>query len=444
MAVVHLNVWRQQRSVLSGTLPGSAYAVVNVGGLSFTHLCGTGGEFLIDITDIVRSLQSVDLLGTVINVDFYDSNNVVMQSDLYRLHVLGNIDPERQVIPANESVSRLCDRFRVEVDGVILPPSVILPSLFGTMSVFEAFDTGRIGQLSANIIVEAGGMQNTYTNPVVVVLDGGDLFEIRDIEAPLLFRFIGFDNSNPDDRTRPYVSDTGRVVRMQHEANPVPFFKRFCSRNNTYHAEYVTYKRAWSFTITIMDSIGGDVSFTILAPYDLCDYCMYRVSFDFMLDGEKAHVMNFTAVKINRFPIYSTIVRNLDCTRRYACVQWIGRTGIRKRATFEVLGVTEEQDGAIEMLDVHNAYDVRMGLVQSLTLSLDGLNAYDYWYYSDIVTSPDVRVALRAADYDADNDTLRDSARVAVETKKVRQRDGNGGIFSTLNIEVKYRRYDRI
>ena len=109
-----------------------------------------------------------------------------------------------------------------------------------------------------------------------------------------------------------------------------------------------------------------------------------------------------------------------------------------------MVGVTDEQADGQEIIEPQNAFDVRMGLTQKMTLRLENLNTYDYWYYSDIVTSSDVRVTLTADDYDAGNDTLYDSTRVAVDTKSVRQRDGDGGAFGTLNVEIKYRRYDRV
>lgn len=155
-------------------------------------------------------------------------------------------------------------------------------------------------------------------------------------------------------------------------------------------------------------------------------------------------VLELTCIKrgVVEQRFYETTIRPLDCSRRYAMVQWTGRSGNMKIATWEIAGVTDEQDGAIEILHPLNAYDIRMGLTERMTLRIENLNAYDYWYYSDIITSPDVRVAVNSSAFVGG--TIMDNAKVAVITKNSKQRDGNAGQFNTLNVDIKYKRYDSI
>lgn len=125
------------------------------------------------------------------------------------------------------------------------------------------------------------------------------------------------------------------------------------------------------------------------------------------------------------------------CGRTYASVEWISRTGALKRHTWEVVKVTDNTNGATEFLTADNSYHITKGIEQGLTLRLDGLSRYDYWYYSDIVTSSDVRVAVQEIDAD-----FGDETRVAVTTDSVEQPDTSD--FFTLEITIKYRRYDEI
>ena len=125
---------------------------------------------------------------------------------------------------------------------------------------------------------------------------------------------------------------------------------------------------------------------------------------------------------------------NLQCGRRYAAVEWISRAGVTKRHTWEIVKVSDNVIGSTEYQSALG-YDVRKGQEVGLTLRMSGLTRYDYWYYSDIITSNDVRVAVSERDAD-----FGDETRVNVVTKKVVQPDASGTY--TLDVEIKYKRYD--
>lgn len=124
----------------------------------------------------------------------------------------------------------------------------------------------------------------------------------------------------------------------------------------------------------------------------------------------------------------------LLCGRTYAAVEWLSRAGTKKRHTLEVVRVTYSTDGATEFQSALG-FDVMKGQAVGFTLRLQGLTRYDYWYYCDIITSNDVRVALVEADAD-----FGDETRVQVVASKAVIPDGAGAY--DLEIEVKYKRYD--
>lgn len=124
----------------------------------------------------------------------------------------------------------------------------------------------------------------------------------------------------------------------------------------------------------------------------------------------------------------------LLCGRTYAAVEWLSRAGRIKRHTLEVARVTYSTDGATEFQSALG-FDVTKGQAVGFTLRLQGLSRYDYWYYSDIITSNDVRVAVSEQEAD-----FGDETRVQVVTSKAVVPDGAGAY--DLEIDVKYKRYD--
>lgn len=124
----------------------------------------------------------------------------------------------------------------------------------------------------------------------------------------------------------------------------------------------------------------------------------------------------------------------LICGRKYAAVEWISRAGTIKRNTWEFVQVTEAVVGKTDY-QTHLGYKQTKGQETSFILRLSGLTRYDLWYYSDIILSNDVRVAVSEQDA-----SFGDETRVEVVTNKVEIPDANGTY--KLDIEVKYKRYD--
>lgn len=155
-----------------------------------------------------------------------------------------------------------------------------------------------------------------------------------------------------------------------------------------------------------------------------------------------------TAKKWSLFGAGSTkFVRLLTpkiCGELYACVEWVSRAGVIKRCTWKVRNVKYETNGSTSYALINNGFNVHKGQLHSFDIMLDVLTMYDYWYYSDIVTSDDVRVAFSDSEYNSTTDRLSESCRVDVTTKAATMPNGDAVDFNTLTVNVNYKRYDEI
>ena len=131
---------------------------------------------------------------------------------------------------------------------------------------------------------------------------------------------------------------------------------------------------------------------------------------------------------------YKTIaLRELDCDKRYAAVKWISLSGVERCSTFEVMKPKTEAVDQFSLMPIDNEYIEVKGRKDGLTLRLDGLSAYDLWYYSDVMFSSNVQVSLDGTAWD----------RVQVTTKSATQPDG-GANNGKLEIAINWKRYDAV
>lgn len=119
--------------------------------------------------------------------------------------------------------------------------------------------------------------------------------------------------------------------------------------------------------------------------------------------------------------------------RDYVLIRWTSRFGGTKQLMWERRNVKEETADALELDNLQNEYDTRKGIVESFTAYLDELDAYDYWYYSDIVTSSKVEVLHGGRWYSVD-----------VENKEYQIPNTSAGALEKLEINIKFRKYDTI
>lgn len=130
----------------------------------------------------------------------------------------------------------------------------------------------------------------------------------------------------------------------------------------------------------------------------------------------------------------SKVLNPLECNKTYAAVRWVSFTGAIRCHTWEVVRSKTETSGAFELETADGSYNTIKGRVDGFSLRLDGLNDYDYWYYSDVCHSSSVEVSLDGVTWQ----------RVDVTTKGVTIPDGNAGKLNTLIVELNYRKYDAV
>lgn len=145
--------------------------------------------------------------------------------------------------------------------------------------------------------------------------------------------------------------------------------------------------------------------------------------------ADSAEFWHLNDVMYYRYPL-----KELECGKRYAEVEWVSFTGQTRRHVFEVVKLTEETTNEVSLEMVTNEYDVRKDRRVSFSLRLEGLTAYDYWYYSDLVTSSSVKVSLSGTNY----------RQVQVTAKKSTIPETSAGKPLTLEIPINYVRYDTL
>lgn len=124
---------------------------------------------------------------------------------------------------------------------------------------------------------------------------------------------------------------------------------------------------------------------------------------------------------------------NQNPERDYVLIRWTSRFGGTKQLIWERRNVKEETADALELDNLQNEYDTRKGIVESFTAYLDELDAYDYWYYADIVTSSKVEVLHGGRWYSVD-----------VENKEYQIPNTSAGALEKLEINIKFRKYDTL
>lgn len=132
--------------------------------------------------------------------------------------------------------------------------------------------------------------------------------------------------------------------------------------------------------------------------------------------------------------IVSRILRETNCECRYACVEWVSFTGATRRHVFEIVKATVETGDTVELANILNEWTEIKGRVDGFTLRLENLDRYDLWYYSDLITSSSVRVTIDGATW----------YNVQVDERAYTLPESNAGKLSTLEIPVKFRKYDAV
>lgn len=132
------------------------------------------------------------------------------------------------------------------------------------------------------------------------------------------------------------------------------------------------------------------------------------------------------------YGVYGTTERN-GCNKACA-VRWISRYGVQKQFVWYYRDLRVNVSEVVSIATIDGTYDERKGYMQGLTLFLDELNAYDYWYYSDIITSSKVEVSI-------DGEVWR---VVQVDAKNVQIPNNDMGKPKDLEVQINFQKYDAI
>lgn len=115
-------------------------------------------------------------------------------------------------------------------------------------------------------------------------------------------------------------------------------------------------------------------------------------------------------------------------------VQWVSFTGITRCAMIPAIKQTISAADGFSLLTIDNSYNEVKGRVDGLSLRLDGLCAYDVWYYSDMITSSKVQISLDGNEW----------TQVQVTDSSITIPDGEALQDGKLEIKVNYKRYDAV
>lgn len=127
-------------------------------------------------------------------------------------------------------------------------------------------------------------------------------------------------------------------------------------------------------------------------------------------------------------------IKELNPCARHAAVRWVSFTGKTRLHTFEVRDLSQTADEVIKLETLDGSYNQIKGRTDGFKLYLDDLTAYDYWYYSDIITSSKVEVSLDGITWN----------QVEVTTKSVTIPNTSEGKTNKLEIAVNWRNYDAV
>lgn len=132
------------------------------------------------------------------------------------------------------------------------------------------------------------------------------------------------------------------------------------------------------------------------------------------------------------YGVYGTTERN-GCNKVCA-VRWISRYGVQKQFVWYYKDLRVNVSEVVSIATIDGTYDERKGYMRGLTLFIDELNAYDYWYYSDIITSSKVEVNIGVGSWRV----------VQVDAKNVQIPNNDIGKPKDLEVQINFQAYDAI
>lgn len=124
------------------------------------------------------------------------------------------------------------------------------------------------------------------------------------------------------------------------------------------------------------------------------------------------------------------------------CLAWYSLSGVAKKMIWRVRDIKQLNEHA-ELQPLGNDYIYMTGGETRITAYIEGLDAYSYAYYADILRSPSVRLVEFCNEMNTFiND--RQNAEVEIVPQDISVPcDSFGGVY-TLEIEIRYKKYDTL
>ena len=168
------------------------------------------------------------------------------------------------------------------------------------------------------------------------------------------------------------------------------------------------------------------------------------------LDSRSAQIEDAcTFVNDDTHESFKRNVTPLDCERRYARVFWVSQFGIMRNAFFEVIEFKQAAQDEFELQRPTKELNATKGMMQSVTLRLDGLDLYDLWYYGDVILSGDVQVLVLDQNNEEPETIYKDELNAdrlhaVVTDKNITVPTGEKGFDGKLEITLNTREYDAV
>jgi hypothetical protein len=134
-----------------------------------------------------------------------------------------------------------------------------------------------------------------------------------------------------------------------------------------------------------------------------------------------------------------------ECGVRYALIKWRSFVGPYKMHNFEIKSQKTEAQDDYSLLMVDNSYNEIKGSEESLIFSIDELDTYDLWYYSDILTSSEVSLLAHDGKFigSFSQGQIVGGVRLEITTKSVTIPSGDRA-DGKIEFEAKIKRYDAV
>lgn len=122
------------------------------------------------------------------------------------------------------------------------------------------------------------------------------------------------------------------------------------------------------------------------------------------------------------------------------CVRWRSLTGATRQHCFPVVAYNIGADKSVSLVSPGDGFEVLKNSSNGVTCRIDGLTAYGYWYYADLLRASQVRASLAPATLPW-VPTAQDAAFVEAKEAKV---TSNGVGFYSFEFTIKLKHYDTV